>query len=91
MTKPKPIEEIEFSHGKGCDQCNQEGFKGRIGIYEVFETSSKINELVLADAETSKISKQAQEEGMLTMSQDGFVKAVTGITTIDEMLKVTKD
>ncbi|MDD3888134.1 MAG: ATPase, T2SS/T4P/T4SS family [Patescibacteria group bacterium] len=91
MTKPKPIEEIEFSRGKGCDQCNQEGFKGRIGIYEVFETSPKINELVLADAETSKISKQAQDEGMLTMAQDGFVKAVTGITTIDEILKVTKD
>ncbi|MFA6295790.1 MAG: GspE/PulE family protein [Patescibacteria group bacterium] len=90
-TKPKPIEEIEFSRGKGCDQCNQEGYKGRIGIYEVFETSPKINELILADAETSKISKQAQDEGMLTMAQDGFVKAVTGITSIDEILKVTKD
>lgn len=89
--KPKSIEEIEFTRGKGCDQCNQEGYKGRIGIYEVFETSPKINELILANADTSKISEQAQKEGMLTMSQDGFVKAVTGITTIDEVLKATKD
>ena len=91
LKKEKPLEEIKFFKGKGCDQCNQQGYKGRIGIFEVFEASSKINELILKDTPSEIIDKQARAEGMLTIGQDGFVKAVTGITTIEEILRVTKE
>lgn len=76
--------------GKGCDKCNDTGYTGRIGIFEVLPISEKISRLILERAPASKIEKQAREEGMITMSQDGYLKTIEGITTIEEVLRVSQ-
>ena len=80
-----------FFKGKGCNKCNNTGYKGRIGIYEVLENSEKISELILERAGAEKIKNQAISDGMLTIMEDGFIKAKSGITTIEEVLRVTKE
>ncbi|HPJ17148.1 MAG TPA: GspE/PulE family protein [Candidatus Woesebacteria bacterium] len=74
----------------GCDKCNNTGYLGRIAIYEVMPISEKIGKLVVEKRSSSDIQKQAMEEGMLTMKQDGFVKVLEGITTIEEVLRVAQ-
>jgi type IV pilus assembly protein PilB len=64
------------------------GFKGRMGIYEAFEVSTKIQDLILKRATTSEIQRAAQAEGMITMRQDGYLKAISGRTTIQEINRV---
>lgn len=78
---PKPV---------GCDKCNNSGYFGRIAIYEVMPMTEKISKLVLERASAQVIQKQAIDEGMLTMKQDGYVKVAEGITTIDEVLRVAQ-
>lgn len=77
--------------GQGCDECDHSGFLGRIGIFEVLPVSEKIAKLVLQKADSNTIEKQAKEEGMITMKQDGYLKVLEGITTIDEILRVAQD
>ncbi len=74
----------------GCDQCNNSGYFGRIAIYEVMPISDKIGRLVLEKASAGTISKQAIEEGMLTMKQDGYVKVLEGISTMEEVKRVAE-
>lgn len=80
---------FNFSRGKGCDACNHTGYLGRIGIYEVMEMTDKIENLAVNRAPASDLAKAALEEDMITMKQDGLMKAIQGITTIDEVLRVT--
>lgn len=79
---------IKFFKGKSCPQCTQ-GYQGRIGVYEVLAMSEEIEALALKNAPASAIAEQARKEGMLTMFQDGIVKALQGITTLDEVFRVT--
>ena len=83
-TKEKPI----LYRGKGCDKCNNTGYKGRIGIYEIMEMTEKVEKLTITGAATIDIRKQAIEDGMITLVQDGYLKAMWGITTIEEILSV---
>lgn len=76
--------------GEGCAQC-QDGYKGRTGVYEVFEMNTEIEKLLLTHATTSAIQHQAQADGMLTMQQDGIFKALTGITTLEEVARVASE
>jgi len=87
----KGLESLLFYRGKGCKKCNNTGYKGRIGIYEVLENTEEISKLILKKAGASEIKKQALTNGMLTMVEDGFIKAKNGITTIEEVLRVTKE
>jgi type IV pilus assembly protein PilB len=87
----KSFGNLLFYRGKGCKQCNNEGYRGRIGIYEVLEISDKIIELLKSKATTEELRKIALTEGMLTMAEDGVIKAKTGITTIEEVLRVTRE
>ena len=64
------------------------GFSGRVGIYEVLPVTSTIKEFIIGNGTWDAIEKQARSEGMLTMSEDGIFKAVQGITTIEEVLRV---
>jgi type IV pilus assembly protein PilB len=84
-------EEVAFFRAKGCDQCGNEGYRGRIGIYEVFEMTSDIRRLVMESATSEMLEKAAKETGMLTMVEDGFLKAVLGMTSLEEILRVTKE
>jgi type IV pilus assembly protein PilB len=85
------FEQIEFWHGKGCKQCNQAGYKGRMGIYEVLSMSPTIAQMVIKRSSADEIQKLSVQEGMYSMVQDAFMKAKNGFTTIDEILRVTKE
>jgi type II secretory ATPase GspE/PulE/Tfp pilus assembly ATPase PilB-like protein len=67
---------------------NPSGFSGRMGLYEVFEVTEKIQDLILKHATSSMIQKAAQEEGMIVMRQDGYLKALAGLTTLTEVDRV---
>jgi type IV pilus assembly protein PilB len=82
---------IELFRAKGCEQCNNEGYRGRLGIYEVLEVDEEIGKLINENAPSDNIEKKAREKGMQTMSEDGFIKVAQGITTIEEVLRVTKE
>ncbi len=77
--------------GRGCQSCNNTGYLGRIGIFEVLVVSEKIGRLVLERASSQTVEKQSIEEGMITMKQDGYLKVTEGVTTIEEVLRVAQD
>ncbi len=77
----------KFYRGKGCPECHNQGFTGRIGIYEVLSVSDKIRDLVIRRVSSDEILKQAREDGMITMTQDGLNKVSGGLTTIEEVLR----
>src|SRR3989338_8176413 len=74
--------------GQGCDECLGSGYRGRIGIYEVMVIDDAIREAMLEKCSASNIKKMSIERGMTTMVEDGFHKAVEGITTLEEVLRV---
>jgi type IV pilus assembly protein PilB len=76
---------------KGCKKCNQTGYLGRVGIYEVLEVSDKIGEMIIAHSQTDEIQKEAIRGGMITMAQDGFIKSLIGITAVEEVMRVTRE
>lgn len=76
--------------GKGCSECTN-GYKGRIGIYEVFTMSAPMEKLLVNRATSKEIQDQAQADGMITMQQDGYLKALNGITTLEEVARVAAD
>jgi type IV pilus assembly protein PilB len=75
---------------KGCSECVK-GYKGRIGIYEVFAMTEDMEKLLLNRSTTSEIQNQAQSDGMLTMKQDGYFKVLSGLTTLEEVARVAAD
>ncbi len=78
----------KFYYGKGCDSCDQSGYRGRIGIYEVLEIDDLIRAALMRNADASEIKRIAIQSGMTTMVEDGFEKAMEGVTTIQEILRV---
>ena len=76
---------------EGCDDCNHTGFKGRIGIYEVLGSSVPIQKMIVANGTSNEIEKQAVEDGMVVMQIDGIIKSLRGLTTVEEVLRATKD
>jgi type II secretory ATPase GspE/PulE/Tfp pilus assembly ATPase PilB-like protein len=76
--------------GKGCSDC-QDGYSGRSGLFEVFEMNGDMEQLLLTHATTSSIQRQAQADGMLTMLQDGILKVLSGVTTLQEVARVASD
>jgi type IV pilus assembly protein PilB len=76
-------------HGKGCDRCNQTGYKGRVGLYEVMAVSEELRELVLVGASGLELRRKAVDEGMLTLRMSGLRKVKDGVTTIDEVVRET--
>ena len=82
---------LKLYRGKKCEACGQTGYSGRIGIFEVVHITEKIARLILERAAASAIEKQAKEEGMITMKQDGYLKAIEGLTTIEEVLRVAQE
>ena len=82
--------DVDFFKSKPTQEC-ADGYKGRIGIYEVMEINQTIKQLVMSHATSDQIEQQAKKEGMITMLQDGFIKAVQGLTSIEEILRVSKE
>jgi type IV pilus assembly protein PilB len=92
ITQPgATLKSILFYQGKGCKRCNNEGYKGRIGLYEVLEATKEMRELVLKRPSVEEIRSLAQKQSMVTIAEDGFIKAIKGITTIEEVIRVTQE
>ncbi|MEK7375895.1 MAG: ATPase, T2SS/T4P/T4SS family, partial [Candidatus Margulisiibacteriota bacterium] len=88
---PQTSSECKLYRGKGCAECGTSGYLGRVGIYEVLTATEKISRLILERADNITIEKQAIAEGMITMKQDGYLKALTGETTVEEILRVAQE
>lgn len=82
--------EIRIYKGEGCKHCHFTGYQGRVGVYEVLEMTAEIKELVVNKASSADIMAKATEQGMTTMLDDGLEKITKGLTTIEEVLRVTK-
>ena len=91
MGNAKSLADLTFYKPAGCDQCGGEGYRGRVGLYEVLAMETNIRKLVTQSATSEVIEAEAKKNGMSRMSEDGFLKAVQGITTIEEILRVTKE
>lgn len=87
----KSEEKLSLAKGKGCPECNNTGYLGRIGIYEVLPVTEKIARLITENVSAADIEKTAIEEGMITLKQDGYLKVIEGVTAIEEVLRVAQD
>jgi len=83
-------DQVVLYKGEGCEACGGTGYKGRIGVYEVLVMTEKIGRLILERKPGSDIEKQAITDGMILMKQDGYLKVLEGITTIEEVLRVAQ-
>jgi len=86
---PDEVKSFPVYKGKGCPLCNNTGYKGRVGLYEVMTLKEEIKELVLSRASTSEVKKEAIRLGMKTLRQSGIAKIKEGVTTIEEVLRST--
>jgi len=90
-TTEQTINILWKANPEGCEECSHTGYRGRIGIYEVLSNTLPIQKLITANATSTEIQAQAVAEGMETMQTDGLIKAIRGSTTIEEVLKVTRE
>lgn len=77
--------------GKGCQECGNSGYYGRVGVFEVLPVTDSIGRMILERSPASEIEKKAKEEGMITLKQDGYLKVLEGETTIEEVLRVAQE
>lgn len=89
MGKVKRGGKASLFRGKGCDACGHTGYKGRVGIFELLEVDDAVRDLIMKDSDAGRIAKQAVASGMITMFEDGIEKVMIGLTTIDEIIRVT--
>lgn len=82
---------LQFYHATGCAECHNLGYKGRIGIYEVIHVNDTMKDLILKGASMLDMKKQAIADGTLTMAQDGLLKALQGVTDVEEVFRVAGD
>lgn len=88
---PVEIENISLIKGKGCLNCFQTGYKGRTGIFEIMTLTDTIKKLILNNANVDRIRNEAKKEGLRTLREDGMDKVIKGITTVEEVLRVTQE
>jgi type IV pilus assembly protein PilB len=86
---PEDAETVVPKRGHGCDRCNNTGYKGRIGLYEVMEIGEEIRELILVGASALELRRKAVDSGMITLRQSGLLKVMEGITTLEEVGRET--
>lgn len=82
---------IKLFCGEGCKKCKQSGFSGRVGVYEVFKMTSDIEAIISSKVTETEIIKEAEKQGMITMKQDAMMKALKGLTTMEEVLRIAED
>jgi type IV pilus assembly protein PilB len=83
------IPRIKLFKGAGCQTCNNTGYKGRVGLYEVMEVSDGIRELILCGASSLELKKRAEDDGMINLRQSGLTKIKDGVTTVEEVVRET--
>jgi len=87
--KPEEAKQLKTYKGAGCKTCNNTGYKGRVGLYEVMEVTDDIRELILIGASALELRKRAVEEGMITLRESGLHKIRNGVTTLEEVVRET--
>jgi type IV pilus assembly protein PilB len=87
--RPEVAKKANFMKGKGCSHCNKTGYRGRMGIHELMVMSSSIRDMTFKGETTQAIRKVARKQGMHTLFEDGMIKAMKGLTTVDEILRIT--
>jgi type II secretory ATPase GspE/PulE/Tfp pilus assembly ATPase PilB-like protein len=85
------LKDQKFYRGEGCDRCGNKGYQGRIGLYEVLNVTDSLKEIISDNATSDEIEKKAVSEGMITMLQDGLDKVSSGLTTIEEVMRVIRE
>lgn len=86
-----PQGQIKFSKGAGCAECGNSGYLGRLGIFEVLPVTQKLADLILKHADSNTLEKEATAEHMISMKQDGYLKLIRGMTTMEEVLRVAQE
>ncbi|PKL46423.1 MAG: pilus assembly protein PilB, partial [Planctomycetes bacterium HGW-Planctomycetes-1] len=86
---PDIVKGKKFYYGRGCDQCNQTGYRGRLGIFEIMTFTDGMRELVMNHASTNVLRNAAKKNGMITLREKGLNAIYDGLTTIDEVVKET--
>jgi type IV pilus assembly protein PilB len=86
---PEDADRTIVQHGRGCATCNNTGYKGRVGLYEVMEINDDLRELILVGASAIELKKKALESGMITLRRSGLIKIAAGLTTMEEVLRET--
>jgi type IV pilus assembly protein PilB len=81
----------EVCEAEGCKKCNWRGYKGRIGLFEILSMTDQLSDIIVTGPSEERILKEAQRQGMITLRQDGIIKALKGITSIEEVLRVTEE
>jgi type IV pilus assembly protein PilB len=87
--KAEEARALKTYKGKGCATCNNTGYKGRIGLYEVMEITDEIRELILIGASSLELRKKAIDDGMITLRESGLFKIRAGLTTVEEVVRET--
>jgi len=85
---PKPL---TLYSAQGCLKCNRTGFTGRIALFEVLSMTESLADVILREPSEANVQKEAEKQGMVTMKQDGVLKALAGVTTIEEVLRVAEE
>ncbi len=80
---------VQLYKGRGCANCNNTGYRGRVGLYEVMEISEEIRELILSGASAMELRRKAIEEGMISLRHSGLRKIQDGLTTVEEVVRET--
>jgi type IV pilus assembly protein PilB len=91
QAKKSSADSFYLYRGRGCDKCGSSGYAGRVGIYEVLSANDKIADLITKSATTDEIHSASVEAGMMTLIQDGYLKALEGITSLEEVLRVANE
>jgi type IV pilus assembly protein PilB len=86
---PDEAKKVEIFEPAGCEKCNNTGYKGRVGLFEVMEIDEELRELIMVGASTSELRQKAKEKGMLTLRRSGIEKIKEGVTSIEEVLRET--
>lgn len=84
-------QDIMIFEPKGCKRCNFKGYSGRIALFEILEMTRRLAEIVLKEPDEAKIFEEAKNQGMITMKQDGILKALRGVTSMEEVLRVAEE
>jgi type IV pilus assembly protein PilB len=85
---PKPLKVYE---PRGCKKCNSEGYAGRLAVFEILEMTPQLSEIILREPSETKIEEEAKRQGMITMKQDGILKVLEGVTSVEEVLRVAEE
>ncbi len=87
---PALMRDMKFYKGKGCDKCNHLGYKGRVAVFEILEMNRSVGELVLKNSPDNELEEQAKKDGMITLKQDGYIKALQGLTSLEEIFRIAQ-